>query len=100
MWRTCISSVGRPINPTIATHPPTLQKKSPTQPRPLLLTGENLRSAALHFEAGRGVNQRRTGRDQASSKADLISTSEVLEMSLMLVLEGVLEVEVEVASNV
>lgn len=30
-------------------HSPTPPQKSPTQPRPPLLTGENLRSAALHF---------------------------------------------------
>lgn len=50
---------------------------------------------------GRGAGQdgkpKEVSRDQASSKADLISTSEVSDV---LVLEGVLEVEVEVASNV
>lgn len=82
------------------TSPP--PKKNPLHSRgPPLLTGENLRSAAPHFlgDAGGGRggwdktgNQKEASRDQASSKADLISTSEVLEMSSDVpVLEGVRE---------
>lgn len=93
MWRTRISSVGRPINPT-TTQPPPPKKIPYTAGAPVIDRRKpQICSAALpgprEGEARRGGrrdktgNQKEASRDQASSKADLISTSEVLEMSLM-----------------